>query len=90
MARAGRDFYRAARLFGDRTLCAYCYEESGSHEQDRLLFSTGDEITGSCPTCEECFKPACHDTVCGDCGFAPGCVAHDEGHHPQCIRTHAA
>jgi hypothetical protein len=28
--------------------------------------------------------------VCGDCGFAPGCPAHDEGHHPNCLRIHAA
>jgi hypothetical protein len=90
MARAGRDFHRAARLFGDRTLCNDCYVESGTHEQDRLLFAAGDEITGSCPTCADCLRPACRDAVCGDCGFAPGCAVHDEGHHPQCIRTHAA
>ena len=90
MATAGSDFHVAARRFGDRTLCNDCYFESGSHEADRLLFSAGDEIMGSCPSCEDCQRPACRDLVCGDCGFAPGCSAHDEGHHPACIRIHAA
>ena len=89
MVTAGRDFHRAARLFGDRTLCEYCYAESGEHEQDRLLFAAGDEISGNCPSCEECLRPACRGMVCGACGFAPGCAAHDEGHHPQCARNAA-
>jgi hypothetical protein len=89
MVTAGRDFHRAARLFGDRTLCEYCYAESGEHEQDRLLFAAGDEISGNCPSCEECLRPACRGMVCGACGFAPGCAIHDEGHHPQCARNAA-
>lgn len=87
---AGRNFYLAHRAVADVTLCDDCYAENGVNGNDRLLFYAGDAIEGACPVCEECSTPACHDTVCGDCGFASGCLKHDEGHHPNCIRIHAA
>jgi|688.fasta_scaffold385047_4 hypothetical protein len=87
---AGQNFYLAHRTFADVTLCEDCYAENGVNGADRLLFYAGDALEGDCPVCLECSTPACHDGVCGACGFASGCAAHDEGHHPTCSDIPAA
>jgi len=93
---AGRSYYETnwARGYVE---CQPCVEEKYGEawaEETQPLVREGEEIVvglkrasfpeDACLECESCGHPACWSIVCSACGFAPGCVEHDEGHHTDC------
>lgn len=94
--KAGRSYYETSYARG-YVECEFCVEEKYGAEwksQTDPLVEEGAEVSlglrkagmpeDACLDCESCGHAACWSIVCGACGFAPGCVEHDEGHHQDC------
>jgi hypothetical protein len=93
---AGRSYYETSYARG-WVECARCVEDKYDPawmEGATPLLMEGEEVAeglrrcgmplDACMACETCGTAACHSIVCGACGFAPGCLEHEEGHHKDC------
>lgn len=93
---AGRTYYETSYARG-YVECDPCVEEkygaAWAEETEPLVREGEGVLVGlvragmpedACLECESCGRAACWSIVCGACGFAPGCVEHDEGHHTDC------
>lgn len=93
---AGRTYYETsyARGWVECHLCVEQKYDTGWEQDTPPSLIEGEAVyegltrmgfpDDSCLVCESCQHPACWSIVCGACGFARGCVEHDEGHHTDC------